>query len=117
MPIALVCKLYRDVYRETNLAPFQVTDNMRQAMREGRLYLCYQCGTIGEIDSRDLKPAGDLFELAKSESGILDESQIYELPNCLYAKYHQEQNELKLIYEKCHPEVHLIHQNCRKDCD
>lgn len=74
-------------------------------MAESRLYLCHDCGTIGEIDSRDLKPNGESYEYAQNINGTFVDNETYELPNCLLAKYSIEHDEIKLIYEKCHPEV------------
>jgi len=77
-------------------------------MAESRLYLCHNCGTIGEIDCRDLKPNGETYEYAKSLNDTFVENEIYQLPNGLVAKYSIEHDVINLIYEQCHPEVTIF---------
>ena len=41
----VVSRLYRDVYRDTDQVPLQISRAARQALLEGRLTTCGVCGT------------------------------------------------------------------------
>jgi len=99
----IVSRLYRDVYRETDVVPLQVSAAAKQALAEGRLHSCQVCGTVGEIDSRELRKGGFLYEQAIEQDPYLVDGKIYELPNCLYLKYDIESDVLSPVEEKCHP--------------
>ena len=101
----IVSRLYRDVYRETDVVPLQVSAAAKQALAEGRLHSCQVCGTVGEIDSRELRKGGFLYEQAIEQDPYLVDGKIYELPNCLYLKYDIDSDVLSPVEEKCHPRV------------
>ena len=101
----IVSRLYRDVYRETDVVPLQVSAAAKQALAEGRLHSCQVCGTVGEIDSRELRKGGFLYDQAIEQDPYLVDGKIYELPNCLYLKYDIDSDVLSPVEEKCHPRV------------
>ena len=61
--------------------------------------------TVGEIDSRELRKGGFLYEQAIEQDPYLVDGKIYELPNCLYLKYDIDSDVLSPVEEKCHPRV------------
>lgn len=77
-------------------------------MATSRCYLCHYCGTVSEVDARDLKPDGAMFEEALYKNEIFKDNEVYELDNCLFAKYSDTDKELKLIYERSHPKVSKV---------
>ena len=81
-------------------------------MATSRCYLCHYCGTVSEVDARDLKPDGAMFEEALYKNEIFKDNEVYELDNCLFAKYSDTDKELKLIYERSHPKVSKILKFC-----
>ncbi|CAG5091723.1 Oidioi.mRNA.OKI2018_I69.PAR.g13214.t1.cds [Oikopleura dioica] len=100
----MITKLFRDVYRETDCTPANITANYKKAMGESRLFICHNCGSIGEVDSSDLKPLGDSYELVKEQQGYLQDNKTYQLPNNMTGIYVAEHDQLQLVFENSHPE-------------
>ena len=101
----MIIKLFRDVYRETDCTPVNITANYKKAMAESRLFICHICGSIGEVDLSDLQPLGDSYEMIKEQNGYLEDNKTYQLPNNMTGIYVAEHDQLQLVFESSHPEV------------
>ncbi|CBY11973.1 unnamed protein product [Oikopleura dioica] len=101
---SMIIKLFRDVYRETDCTPANITANYKKAMAESRLFICHLCGSIGEVDLSDLQPLGDSYEMIKEQNGYLEDNKTYQLPNNMTGIYVAEHDQLQLVFESSHPE-------------
>lgn len=104
----LVTEVHQFVYKPSGMVgvkPENVTVAAKSAIADGRLHRCLSCNALCEVhfdvSSDDLKPGGELYEIAVKTHGPLEEGLSYSFPAYeLVCVFDAERNSLVAVKHK-----------------